>query len=127
MRGAQVQARELSAVLEFVALCRAAGVAIVYADSADYPAIADVSGDFVYARLENAVEEEPTGYTAAELDPQLGRAATDMVEPGFGAPEAGCPMSIRTRPRSSSFSRERPSSSLHQRRQGPRAGRRDGS
>ena len=52
----------------FVDLCRAAGVAIVYAESADYPAIADVSGDFVYARLENAVEEEPLGYTPAALD-----------------------------------------------------------
>ena len=53
---------------EFVALARAAGVAMVYADSADYPAIADVSGDFVYARLEAAVEEEPTGYAPAALD-----------------------------------------------------------
>jgi uncharacterized protein YecE (DUF72 family) len=53
---------------EFVALCRAAGVAIVYADSADYPAIADVSGDLVYVRLEDAHEDEPTGYAAAALD-----------------------------------------------------------
>lgn len=52
----------------FIAMCRAAGVAIVYADSADYPAIADVTGDFTYARLENGVEEEPAGYTPAELD-----------------------------------------------------------
>lgn len=53
---------------EFVALCRAAGVAIVHGDSADYPALADVSGDFVYARLEDAREEEPTGYAPAVLD-----------------------------------------------------------
>jgi uncharacterized protein YecE (DUF72 family) len=33
------------------------GVAIVYADSPQYPAIADISADFVYARLENAGEE----------------------------------------------------------------------
>lgn len=64
-----VQVRHASfQVPEFVALARAAGVAIVYADSADYPAIADVSGDFVYARLEAAVEEEPTGYAPAALD-----------------------------------------------------------
>jgi uncharacterized protein YecE (DUF72 family) len=55
-------------VPEFVALCRAAGVAIVYAESPDYPAIADVSGDFVYARLENSVEEEPAGYAPVALD-----------------------------------------------------------
>lgn len=56
------------AVPEFVALCRAAGVAIVHADSADYPALADVSGDFVYARLEDAREEEPAGYAPDALD-----------------------------------------------------------
>lgn len=53
---------------EFVAMCQAAGVAIVHADSADYPALADVTADFVYARLENANAEVETGYTAAELD-----------------------------------------------------------
>lgn len=58
----------------FIAMCRAAGVAIVYADSADYPAIADVTGDFTYARLENAVEEEPAGYTPAALDRWAGAA-----------------------------------------------------
>ena len=52
----------------FVDLCRAAGVAIVYAESADYPAIADISGDFVYARLENAVEDEPLGYAPEALE-----------------------------------------------------------
>ncbi|WP_242097511.1 DUF72 domain-containing protein [Sphingomonas sp. CROZ-RG-20F-R02-07] len=64
-----VQVRHESfAVPEFVALCRAAGVAIVYADSADHPAIADVTGDFVYARLENAEEPIPTGYAPDALD-----------------------------------------------------------
>lgn len=55
-------------VPEFVDLCRAAGVAIVYADSADYPAIADVSGDFVYARLENAESRFAAGYAPSKLD-----------------------------------------------------------
>jgi uncharacterized protein YecE (DUF72 family) len=55
-------------VPEFVDLCRTAGVAIVYAESPDYPAIADVTGDFVYARLENTVEQEPLGYSPAALD-----------------------------------------------------------
>jgi uncharacterized protein YecE (DUF72 family) len=61
-------------VPEFVDLCRSAGVAIVYADSPDYPAIADVTGDFVYARLENTVEDEPTGYSPAALDRWAGVA-----------------------------------------------------
>lgn len=52
----------------FVALCRSAEVAIVYADAADHPAIGDVSGDFAYVRLEDAREDEPTGYAPAALD-----------------------------------------------------------
>ena len=59
---------ESFAVPEFVALCRAAGVAIVYAQSATYPPLADVTADFVYAPLETAVEDEAAGYSAAELD-----------------------------------------------------------
>ncbi|OYY79584.1 MAG: hypothetical protein B7Y43_00440 [Sphingomonas sp. 28-62-20] len=59
---------ESFAVPEFVAMARAAGVAIVFADSARYPAIADVSGDFVYARLENAEEAIATGYDDTALD-----------------------------------------------------------
>ena len=52
----------------FVAMARGAGVAIVYGDSEDYPCVADVSGDFVYARLQCAREEEPAGYSADALD-----------------------------------------------------------
>jgi uncharacterized protein YecE (DUF72 family) len=64
-----VQVRHDSfAVPEFVAMARAAGVAIVFADAAEYPAIADVTGDFVYARLENAQEAHPAGYADAALD-----------------------------------------------------------
>lgn len=53
---------------EFVAIMRAAGVAIVFADHDTYPEIADLSADFVYARLQRAREEEPTGYDARALD-----------------------------------------------------------
>ena len=52
----------------FVDLAREAGVALVYADSADYPAIADVTGPFVYARLEQAEEANPDGYSEPALD-----------------------------------------------------------
>jgi uncharacterized protein YecE (DUF72 family) len=70
-----VQVRHDSfAVPEFIAMTRAAGVAIVFADSADYPAIADVTGDFVYARLENAIESEATGYAPVALDRWAGIA-----------------------------------------------------
>ena len=63
-------------VPEFVDLCRKAGVAIVYAESADYPAIADVTGDFVYARLQGTSEKEKTGYPAKALDVWAKRAKT---------------------------------------------------
>jgi uncharacterized protein YecE (DUF72 family) len=52
----------------FVAMARAAGAAIVTADSDEYPCIADLSGDFAYARLQRSREAEATGYEAAELD-----------------------------------------------------------
>jgi uncharacterized protein YecE (DUF72 family) len=52
----------------FVTLARAAGVAIVFADTPKYPAIADLTSDFVYARLQDAHEEVETGYDAQALD-----------------------------------------------------------
>lgn len=63
-----VQVRHESfAVPEFVAMCREAGVAIVYADSPTYPAIADITGDFVYARLEAGEDENPLCYPEDQL------------------------------------------------------------
>jgi uncharacterized protein YecE (DUF72 family) len=52
----------------FIALARKAGAAIVFADKPDYPTIADRTADFVYARLQNAAEDEPAGYSAQALD-----------------------------------------------------------
>jgi uncharacterized protein YecE (DUF72 family) len=51
----------------FVAMARAAGVAITFADSDEFPGFADLSGDFAYARLQRS-REVATGYPAAELD-----------------------------------------------------------
>lgn len=59
---------------EFIDVARAANVAIVYADNPKYPAIADLSGPFVYARLQNAAAEEATGYPPAALDSWAERA-----------------------------------------------------
>src|SRR5437763_360931 len=52
----------------FVAMARAANVAIVIAEHETYPQIADLSADFVYARLQCAREAEPEGYSSAALD-----------------------------------------------------------
>ncbi len=63
-----IQVRHESfAVPEFVAMCRDAGAAIVFAHSPDYPAIADVTGDFVYARLESGEDGNPLCYPEPEL------------------------------------------------------------
>lgn len=72
---------------EFVEMARAAGVAIVFGQAEDYPCIPDLSGDFVYARLQCAREEEPAGYSAAELDgwAETARAwSRGESPPGFG-------------------------------------------
>jgi uncharacterized protein YecE (DUF72 family) len=65
---------ESFAVPEFVTLLRKHQMPVVYADSDDYPAIADVTGDFVYARLQRAAEAEPAGYPGDQLDAWAERA-----------------------------------------------------
>src|SRR3546814_14583599 len=52
----------------FIALIREAGVAVVFADKPKYPQIADITTDFVYARLQDAREEEAEGYSPQALD-----------------------------------------------------------
>ncbi len=71
-------------VPEFVALLRAHDAALAYADSDDYPAIADVTGSVVYARLQRTTEENDTGYASADLDRWAARAR--LWEAG-GTPE----------------------------------------
>lgn len=62
------------AVPEAIALCRSAGVAIVYAHSADYPEMADVTADFVYGRLQSGDASIETGYPPEQLDDWARRA-----------------------------------------------------
>ncbi|MFD2237741.1 DUF72 domain-containing protein [Aureimonas populi] len=57
-----------------VRLAREAGVAIVYAQDEDYAEIADVTGDFVYARLQKGRDEIETGYELKALDEWAERA-----------------------------------------------------
>lgn len=72
---------------EFVAMCRAAGVTIVFADAPEYPGIADVTGDFVYARLEAGADENPHCYPDADL-PRWAAAARTWAA---GGQPAGLP------------------------------------
>ncbi|HEX8056601.1 MAG TPA: DUF72 domain-containing protein [Novosphingobium sp.] len=52
----------------FFALCREAGVAVVYAEAEKYPRFDEQTADFTYARIQNAREELEAGYADAELD-----------------------------------------------------------
>ena len=61
-------------VPEFAALARKHKVAIVYADHAKYPAMAEVTGDFVYARLQTGSDDNPDCYEPKRLDEWAGRA-----------------------------------------------------
>ncbi|ABD87206.1 DUF72 domain-containing protein [Rhodopseudomonas palustris] len=55
-------------VPEFIALLRQHGVPVVFSEHATYPAIADLTGDFVYARLQKGQETVKTGYPPKALD-----------------------------------------------------------
>jgi uncharacterized protein YecE (DUF72 family) len=72
---------------EFIALARKHNVAIVLADSAKYPLIADATADFVYLRLQRTDERVATGYTSRALKQWAERAQTYE----FGATPADLP------------------------------------
>jgi uncharacterized protein YecE (DUF72 family) len=57
----------------FIALLRKHATPVVFAEHHTYPAIADVAGDFVYARLQKGDDAIATGYLPVELDAWAGR------------------------------------------------------
>lgn len=59
---------------EFIALAGKHAVAVVFADHATYPAIPDVTADFVYARLQTGADNIPTAYRPKDLDRWAARA-----------------------------------------------------
>lgn len=60
---------------QLISMLREHGVALVFTDSPKYPSIADLTADFVYARLQRAQETEPDGYPAAEHEQWASRFA----------------------------------------------------
>jgi uncharacterized protein YecE (DUF72 family) len=52
----------------YVELARSHRIPTVFTDSPKYPSLADLSGDFSYARLMRSADGIPTGYAPAELD-----------------------------------------------------------
>ena len=85
---------------EFVALARAHEVAVGFGDTDECPSVADVTADFVYARLMRSVASEPTGYDAAALQGWAKRAETwqSGAEPD-DLPRIGKPADKRGQPR----------------------------
>ena len=70
-----IEARHESfACAEFVELARKHKAAIVIADHEKHPQIADLTADFVYARLQRTQEDVATGYATADLDRWAGIA-----------------------------------------------------
>ena len=59
---------------DFLALARSHGMATVFTDSSEYPSFADLTADFVYARLMRSQAGIATGYDDAELDRWAARA-----------------------------------------------------
>jgi len=58
----------------FTALLRQASVPVVFSEHATYPAIADLTGDFVYARLQKGEDTVSTGYPLEALEEWAERA-----------------------------------------------------
>jgi uncharacterized protein YecE (DUF72 family) len=63
----------------FIKLVREFGIAVVYAEHETYPAIPDVSADFVYCRLQKGDEKLKQGYPPKALDAWAKRAQTWAV------------------------------------------------
>ncbi|HEY4531116.1 MAG TPA: DUF72 domain-containing protein [Luteimonas sp.] len=61
---------------DYIAMARRHGVATVFTDSDEHPSFADVTADFVYARLMRARGEVATGYPPRELARWAARART---------------------------------------------------
>ncbi|HKM88622.1 MAG TPA: DUF72 domain-containing protein [Xanthobacteraceae bacterium] len=61
---------------EFIALAREFATPVVFTDHATYPSLADVTGDFIYARLQKGVDTIPTAYPVKDLDAWIGRLRT---------------------------------------------------
>lgn len=53
---------------QFIALLRKFRIPVVFAEHATYPAIADITGEFVYARLQKGKDNVKTGYPPKALD-----------------------------------------------------------
>jgi uncharacterized protein YecE (DUF72 family) len=66
---------------EFIALLRESGVGVVFTEAEDFPSIADLTSDVVYARLQRGNDKLPAAYPPEQLD-QWGKRAHLWAEGG---------------------------------------------
>jgi uncharacterized protein YecE (DUF72 family) len=70
-----VEVRHVSFISKsFLALCRAYNVAVITGCDGEFPALFDVTADFIYVRLMGTVEKEKLGYPKAMLGKWAERA-----------------------------------------------------
>lgn len=84
----------------FITLLRDRSIGVVFADHAKYPALADVTADFVYARLQRGQDEIPTAYKPKALDAWAGRAkiwASGGIPKDLPVVDADTPVTARAR------------------------------
>jgi len=62
--------------VEFIALLRRFAVPVVFTDHIKYPNIADLTGDFVYARLQRGKDTVATAYRPQDIKAWAGRLRT---------------------------------------------------
>jgi uncharacterized protein YecE (DUF72 family) len=61
---------------EFIAMLRRFAVPVVFTDHVKYPNIADLTGNFVYARLQRGKDTVPTAYRQQDIKAWAGRLRT---------------------------------------------------
>ena len=82
---------------EFIALLRQFAMPVVFTDHAKYPNIADLTGDFVYARLQRGKDTITTAYPPKEIDAWAdrlrawaqGKEPADLPRVGAGSESQG--------------------------------------
>ncbi|OOG47047.1 DUF72 domain-containing protein [Rhodanobacter sp. C01] len=83
----------------YVALARNHAVPTVFTDSPDYPSLADLTGDFTYARLMCSADGISTGYASEALDHWAEHARTWAAGSDIGELSHAATLQPASRPR----------------------------
>jgi len=80
----------------FIALLRKFAMPVVFAEHASYPAIADITGEFVYARLQKGRDDIATAYPPKALEAWVQRLKTWAAG---GVPDDLSPVDAKSKPK----------------------------